>query len=503
MTTRRPGPGTRGLAFVEPTLFDLSVPGRVGLDLPPCDVDDAFDWPDARIPTHLQRAEVEGFPEISEPQVMRHFVRLSQWNFGVDSGFYPLGSCTMKYNPKVNEAVARLEGLARLHPHQPPETMQGALQLCFDLQRMLAEISGLPGVSLHPSAGAQGELTGLMVIRAFHTERGNPRRTVLIPDTAHGTNPASAMLCGYQVVEVPSGDDGLLHPDTLARYLDEDVAALMLTNPNTLGLFERHIAALAEALHGAGALLYMDGANLNAMMGITRPGDQGVDVMHFNLHKTFSTPHGGGGPGAGPVGVTEELTPFLPNPLVIRRDGQLALSTMRDRPRSIGQVRSFMGNFGVLVRAYTYIRELGAAGLRRATEMAVLNANYVRARLRDHYPVPYDGPCMHEVVLTTAGCGTDETSNVDVAKALIDQGIHPPTMSFPLVVHEALMIEPTETESLETLDEFCDAMIGIREQMDTAPHELRAAPRNPVVRRLDEVRANRKPVLRWTPDDPG
>jgi glycine dehydrogenase subunit 2 len=493
-------PGTRGLAFREPLLFDQSVPGRVGLDLPACDVDEAEIEAGVAIPEHLLRDEVTGFPELTEPQVMRHFVRLSQWNFGVDSGFYPLGSCTMKYNPKVNEAVARLDGFVHLHPHQPAATTQGALHLAFELQRMLAIVAGLDAVSLHPAAGAQGELTGLMVIRAYHTASGNPRRKVLIPDTAHGTNPASAVLCGYEVVEVPSGEDGVLHPDTLRAHLDEDVAALMLTNPNTLGLFETHIAELAEALHEVGAQLYMDGANLNAMMGITRPGDQGVDVMHYNLHKTFSTPHGGGGPGAGPVGVRAHLEPFLPNPLVVMKQHGYALTTQDDRPASIGKVRTFLGNFGVLVRAYAYMREMGAPGLKRVSELAVLNANYIKARLAGHYPIPYDRPCMHEVVITTHGIGSDETSNVDVAKALIDRGYHPPTMSFPLVVREALMIEPTETEAPETLDEFCDALIEIRHLMDEDPASLTGAPRNPVVRRLDEVTAARKPVLRWQPD---
>ena len=495
------GPGTRGLAFVESTLFEQSVPGRQACDLPPCDVDDGFEWPDAQIPAHLLRDEIEDFPELSEPQVMRHFQRLSQWNFDVDSGFYPLGSCTMKYNPKINEAVARLPGFAQLHPYQPSATTQGALQLAYELQEMLGEIAGMDAVTLHPSAGSQGELTGLMVMRAYHTACGNPRKKILLPDTAHGTNPASAVLCGYEVVEVPSGADGVLHPDTLAEYLDEDVAGLMLTNPNTIGLFERHIAQLSDQLHEVGALLYMDGANLNAMMGITRPGDQGVDVMHYNLHKTFSTPHGGGGPGAGPVGVVETLAPFLPNPLVLREKEGYRLSSMEDRPMSIGQVRAFMGNFGVLVRAYTYIRELGAAGLKRVTELAVLNANYMRVRLTGHYPIPYDQPCMHEVVITTEGTGSGETNNADVAKRLIDSGFHPPTMSFPLVVHEALMIEPTETESLETLDAFCDTLIAIREEIDTAPQRLKDAPQNPVVGRMDEVTAARKPVLRWTREE--
>jgi glycine dehydrogenase subunit 2 len=486
-------PGIGGLAFREETLFDLSVPGRCAVDLPECDVEEP-----SAVPRHLHRHEIAGFPELSEPQVMRHYLRLSQWNFGVDSGFYPLGSCTMKYNPKVNEATCRLDGFANLHPHQPVGQVQGALQLAHELQGMLAEISGLDEVSVHPSAGAQGELTGLYVIRAFHTANGNPRKRVLIPDTAHGTNPASAVLCGYDVVQVPSGEDGVLHPDTLAEYLDEDVACLMLTNPNTLGLFESHIDELARQLHRVGAQLYMDGANLNAMMGITRPGDQGVDVMHFNLHKTFSTPHGGGGPGSGPVGVVAHLAPFLPNPLVLHDGDGYRLSTMADRPQSIGKVRAHLGNFGVLVRAYTYIRELGDEGLRQVSQLAVLNANYMRTRLRGHYPIPYDTTCMHEVVVTTAGVAP-KRANVDVAKALIDAGYHPPTMSFPLVVEDALMIEPTETEAMETLDAFCDAMIDIRRRLDEGDETLHEAPVHPVVRRLDETTAARKPVLRWRP----
>ena len=490
--------GTRGLVFREPTLFEQSIPGRTSAHLPPCDVEEIEAG--GVLPAHLVRDELLGFPEVSEPQVMRHFLRMSQWNFGVDSGFYPLGSCTMKYNPKVNEAAARLDGFAAIHPHQPASQVQGALQLAHGLQQMLAEISGLDEVSLHPSAGAQGELTGLFVIRAHHTANGNPRKRVLIPDTAHGTNPASAVLCGYDVVEVPSGDDGVLHPDTLSEFLDEDVAGLMLTNPNTLGLFERHIDQLAERLHEVGAQLYMDGANLNAMMGITRPGDQGVDVMHFNLHKTFSTPHGGGGPGSGPVGVKAHLAPFLPNPLVLKEGDGYRLSSMEDRPQSIGQVRAFLGNFGVLVRAYAYIREMGAEGLRQVSELAVLNANYVKARLTGHYPIPYDSVCMHEVVVTTAGVAP-KRSNVDVAKALIDRGFHPPTMSFPLVVEDALMIEPTETEAMETLDAFCDAMIAIRRQLDEDPEPLHQAPVNTIVRRLDETLAARKPQLRWTPTE--
>jgi len=491
-------PGIRGLLFREPTLFEQSVPGRRAVDLAPNDVPETDEA--TILPTHLRRDELCGFPELSEPQVARHFLRLSQWNFGVESGFYPLGSCTMKYNPKVCEAVSRIGGFASLHPHQPTSQTQGALKLAYDLQRMLSELSGMDASSLHPSAGAQGELAGLFVIRAYHTANGNPRKRVLIPDTAHGTNPATATLCGYDVVEVPSGDDGVLHPETLGEYLDDDVAALMLTNPNTLGLFERHIDRLAERLHAVGAQLYMDGANLNAMMGITRPGDQGVDVMHFNLHKTLSTPHGGGGPGAGPIGVMEHLSRFLPNPLVLKEGDGYRLSTMEDRPDSIGQVRAFMGNYGVLVKAYTYIREMGASGLRQATEQAVLNANYVKARLTGHYPIPYDSTCMHEVVVTTAGIAP-KRANVDVAKALIDRGFHPPTMSFPLVVEDALMIEPTETESQETLDAFCDAMIAIRQQLDEDPEALQRAPVNTIVRRLDETQAARKPQLRWIPSE--
>ncbi len=478
--------GTRGLILKEKLLFEHSTPGRKGYRLPTLDV------PEAQLPENLERAEITGFPELSEVDVVRHFTRLSTWNYGVDSGFYPLGSCTMKYNPKVNEAACRLSGFAQVHPMVPDRLAQGALEMMHDLQEALAEISGLPALTLQPGAGAHGELAGMLVIRAFHEARGQKRHKVIIPDTAHGTNPATAALCGYQVVPVAS--DGILTAAAVAEHMDNEVAALMITNPNTLGLFEGEIAEICKVVHDQGGLVYCDGANLNALMGIARPGDMGIDVMHFNLHKTFSTPHGGGGPGSGPVGVSAELAPFLPVPVVVRDEDGFRLDF--DRPRSIGRMKGFHGHFGVLVRAWAYIRTMGGAGLREATEMAVLNANYVRARLEPAFHLPYKRRSLHEVVFSDrdlqGGCKT-----LDVAKRLIDYGFHPPTVYFPLVVAGALMIEPTETESVEALDEFCEAMLAIVREAQEDPELLKQAPRVPHIRRLDETRAARKPRLRW------
>jgi glycine dehydrogenase subunit 2 len=483
--------GTSGLALREKLIFEHSRPGRCGCDPAPLDV------PAVHLPTGLEREGIDGFPEVSEVEVVRHFTRLSSWNYGVDSGFYPLGSCTMKYNPKVNEAAARIPGLAQVHPYTPEGLCQGALALIHQLEGLLAEISGFPAVSLHPAAGAHGELTGMMVIRACHEKRGNPRRKVLIPDTAHGTNPASATLCGYEVTPLVS--DGFVRAATVAAAMDEETAAVMLTNPNTLGLFEQEIGAICAAVHAKGGLVYCDGANLNALLGLTRPGDAGVDVMHFNLHKTFSTPHGGGGPGAGPIGVTRELEPFLPRPRIVRDGESYRLDS--DRPDSIGRLRAFYGNFAILVRAYTYIRMLGAAGLRQVSEMAVLNANYVRSRLEGHFHLPHPERSLHEVIFSDqeleGGCHT-----LDVAKRLIDLGFHPPTVYFPLVVKGALMIEPTETETRESLDEFCEAMIRIADEAKAAPELLKEAPQRTIVRRLDEALAARKPHLRWRPGQP-
>jgi glycine dehydrogenase subunit 2 len=488
-------PGECGLVLNEPLIFERGSLGRKGYSLPRLDVERAEVekiWPRKWV-----RKDLEGLPELSEVEVVRHFNRLSQWNYGVDSGFYPLGSCTMKYNPKVNEDLARLPGFTGAHPYLPEEISQGSLQLMHDLEGFLCEISGMDRVTLQPSAGAQGELTGMLMIRAYLTERGNPRLKVLVPDTAHGTNPASSGLCGYQVVQVKSNERGVLSAQAVEEKMDEDVAALMVTNPNTLGLFEENICQIAEIVHGKGGQLYCDGANLNALLGLTRPGDMGVDVLHFNLHKTFSTPHGGGGPGAGPVGVKEHLAEYLPVPIITRKGERFQFDY--DRPKTIGKVRSFFGNFAVLVRAYAYILSLGAAGLKRASLVALLNANYIRSKLKDHYHLPYDLPCMHECVFSDRLQGKYGVTALDIAKRLMDYGFHPPTIYFPLVVHGALMIEPTESEAKETLDQFIEAMVRIAREAETEPGLIREAPHKTKVSRLDEVLANRKPVLRWRP----
>jgi glycine dehydrogenase subunit 2 len=448
------------------------------------------------------RDDLPHFPELSEVDVVRHFTRLSTWNDAGDLGLYPLGSCTMKYNPKLNERVARLAGFAATHPLQPRELCQGLLQLCWDLERALAEISGMDRVTLQPAAGAQGELAGIMMIRAYHEQRGEKRTQVLIPDSAHGTNPASAALNGFSVVPVPSGEDGILHPEAVAQAMSPDVAALMITNPNTLGLFEEHIVEISKIVHAGGGLVYGDGANLNALLGIARPGDLGIDVMHFNLHKTFSTPHGGGGPGAGPVGVKNVLSPYLPVPVVRRLEpaegGGFDLDY--EFPHSIGRLHGNFGNVGMFVRAWTYLRSLGPDGLRRCAEMAVLNANYLRARLREVYAVPYDRTVMHECVLSDRRLEGTGVTTLDVAKRLIDYGYHPPTIYFPLIVHGAIMIEPTESESLEGLDRFVEALLAIEREAREEPELVREAPHHTRVTRLDETRAARRPVLRWQPE---
>src|SRR5919106_78322 len=471
-------------------LFESGSPGRSGFFWPAEDGESREELPAA-----LLRDDIPGFPEMGELEVLRHFTRLSHRNFAIESQFYPLGSCTMKYNPKVNEVVARYLGFALAHPLAPGEFLQGALELLYELERILAEISGMEYVSLQPSAGAQGELTGLMVIRAYLAEQGNPRKTIIVPDTAHGTNPASSTLGGYDVIQISSNARGMIDAATVEKVISEDIAALMITNPNTLGLFEKNIEAVAEAVHAKGGLVYLDGANLNALMGIAKPGHMGVDVLHMNLHKTFSTPHGGGGPGAGPVAVKARLQDYLPVPRIVTKGGTFEL--LEDCPKTIGRVRSFFGNFGILVRAYTYIVSLGGNGLEEVSRMALLNANYVRKKLEGNYQIAYNEPCMHECIFTDRLQHKYGVSTLDIAKRLLDYGFHPPTIYFPLVVSGALMIEPTETETPETLDGFVEAMLAIAREAKENPELVKNAPYSTPVRRLDEARAARRPILRW------
>jgi len=480
---------------VEPLIFELSKPGRRGVRFPAPDV------PEAPLPPELTRDRLD-WPEVSEIDVIRHYTRLSQKNHAVDVNTYPLGSCTMKYNPKINEVVSRLPGFAQIHPEQDPATVQGALELMWELQGMLAEISGFAEVGLQPAAGAHGELTGVLIIRAYHQERGDHGRTkILVPDSAHGTNPATAVMAGFGVVTIPSDGRGNVDLAALRAAVGPDTAGLMITNPNTLGLWDEGIAQIVEEVHAAGGLVYNDGANLNAILGIARPGDLGVDIMHFNLHKTFSTPHGGGGPGAGPVGVRAELAPYLPGPRVRRtEDGRF---DWFQPSRSIGRLHSFHGNFGMFVRAYTYIRMHGAEGLRRVSEDAVLNANFLRARLADRYQVAYDRTCMHEVVFSGNRQKAHGVRTLDIAKRLLDFGLHPPTVYFPLVVPEALLIEPTETESKEALDIFITAMRQVADEAEQTPELVTGAPHRTSVKRLDEVHANRHLNLRWRPPPAG
>jgi glycine dehydrogenase subunit 2 len=479
--------------MTEPLLCDLSVSGRVGFRFPDCDV------PEQPFPDALKRKELP-LPELYEVDVIRHFTRLSQLNYGIDMGFYPLGSCTMKYNPKINEETARLSGFTAVHPLQPIETVQGCLALMFEVQEWLKEIGGFAGVTLQPAAGAHGELTGVLIIRAYHTSRRDTKRTkILIPDSAHGTNPATSSMSGMQVIEIKSDDRGNIDLDILRQECDDTLAGLMFTNPNTLGLFDEHVKEVIDIVHEAGGLVYGDGANLNAMLGIVRPGDLGFDVLHYNLHKTFSTPHGGGGPGSGPVGVAAHLVDFLPSPIVgILEEGNEELAPLYGYitpPQSIGRVKAFNGHFGVIVRAYTYLRMHGANGLRKVSEYAVLNANYLLARLRNAYHVPYDRLCMHEFVMEGYWDDAPEVHALDIAKRLMDYKFHPPTNYFPLIVHEALMIEPTETESKSTLDAFADAMLKIAEEAHQNPELLKTAPHNTPVGRLDEVKAAKELVL--------
>ncbi|HEY2525388.1 MAG TPA: aminomethyl-transferring glycine dehydrogenase subunit GcvPB [Candidatus Binataceae bacterium] len=476
-------------------LFEESAAGRSGVDAPPRATGEADA---ARIlGAALCRDDIPGFPELSEPQVMRHFLRLSQLNFSQALQFYPLGSCTMKYNPVLNDEMAALAGFAGLHPLTPAHLAQGALELMARLEAALAEITGMDAISLHPAAGAQGELTGLLMTRAYHRKRGAARHKVIIPDTAHGTNPASCTLAGFEVVVAKSNRRGFLEAAEIQRLLDDDVAALMVTNPNTLGIFEPEIEAIAAALHERGALLYLDGANLNALLGVAKPGHMGADVVQLNLHKTFSTPHGGGGPGAGPVAVKRDLEPFLPTPR-LRQDGG-AWRLEYERPDSIGRLRAFYGNFGMLVRAYAYILALGGNGLAEASRLAILAANYVRKRLEPHFPSATPEPSMHECVLTHDLEKRADVSTLDIAKRLLDFGIHPPTIYFPLVVHGALMIEPTETETRATLETFVDAMEKIYAEALSDPEKVRNAPHSLALARVDEAHAARHPVLRWQP----
>jgi glycine dehydrogenase subunit 2 len=490
---------------VATTIFERSAEGRraaapVSADVPEKPIEEL-------VPRKLLRERPAELPEVSEPEIVRHYNRLSRRNFDLDTGFYPLGSCTMKHNPRLNERVAALPGHARLHPAQDPKRAQGALELMWLLQASLAEICGLPHVSLQPSAGSHGELAGLLLTRAYHADRGEKRTKVLTPDTAHGTNPATVTMTGYEVVKVETNERGGVDVDDLRAKADEQVACLMLTNPNTLGLFDENIAEIAGVLHGVGGTLYYDGANLNAIMGRTRPGDMGFDIVHVNLHKSFSQPHGGGGPGAGPIAVSERIEPYLPRPQVVRREGSTngggpTFQLDFERPKSIGRLRGFQGNFGVFVRSYAYILSLGADGLQEASETAVLNANYLLAKLREgragrYVPLAFDRRCMHEFVLSGAPAKRElGVKTLDIAKRLLDYGFHPPTVYFPLLVDEALMVEPTETETRETLDEFAEAFDRILAEAEEDPALARNAPYTTPVRRLDEVAANRRPVVR-------
>lgn len=477
-----------------PLIFEISKPGRIGYSLPEIDVPETDI--DRLLPEDYIRTKEPELPEVSELDIIRHYTALSKRNHGVDSGFYPLGSCTMKYNPKINEDVARLPGFAHIHPLQDESSVQGALELMYDLMEHLKEITGMDEVILQPAAGAHGEWTGLMLIRAYHEANGDFHKTkVIIPDSAHGTNPASATVAGFETITVKSNEFGLVDIDDLKRVVGSDTAALMLTNPNTLGLFEENIVEMAEIVHAVGGKLYYDGANLNAIMGKARPGDMGFDVVHLNLHKTFTGPHGGGGPGSGPVGVKKELIPFLPKPVLVKKNNEFFFDY--DRPQSIGRVKPFYGNFGINVRAYTYIRTMGPDGLRQVTENAVINANYMMRSLAPYYDLPYDRHCKHEFVISGRRQKKLGVRTLDIAKRLLDFGFHPPTIYFPLNVEESVMIEPTETESKETLDAFIETMIQISKEAEENPEIVQEAPHTTVVGRLDETKAARKPILKY------
>src|SRR5271167_1219682 len=486
---------TRHISQNEGLIFEKSSPGKAAWKLPPLDVPEVDP---AKILGASERKDLGEMPEVSEIEIIRHFTRLSTWNYAIDLGMYPLGSCTMKYNPRVNEFVARLDGIAEAHPYQPESLSQGALEVIRLLQSCLLDITGMDAITLQPAAGAHGEFTGILLVRAYHQSRGNPRTKIIIPDSAHGTNPATAAICGYQVENLRSNSLGMVDVAQLERIVTEDTAALMLTNPSTIGVFESEIHKIADILHAKGALLYMDGANMNALVGKTRPGDFGVDVMHLNLHKTFSTPHGGGGPGSGPVACKKILEPFLPTPVVITKpDGTLGFDY--NRPQSIGRVRMFYGNFGMFVRALAYIMANGPEGLRQTTEDAVLNANYIRKGLEGVYDLPYPTPSMHEVVFSDKLQAKKGVKTMDIAKRLIDYGFHPYTTAFPLIVPGALMIEPTESESKEEMDQFIEAMKAVAEEVETSPEIVANAPHNTRVSRMDETAAARKPILRWKP----
>jgi len=479
----------------EGLIFEKSSPGKKGYKLPELDVPDVDT---AKLLGDAERADLGNMPEVSEIEIIRHFTRISTWNYGVDTGLYPLGSCTMKYNPRINEVVSRLEGIANAHPYQPERVSQGVMLIMQVLRKCLIEICGMDAITLQPAAGAHGELTGILMARAYQQSKGNPRKKILIPDSAHGTNPATAAIAGYQVENLKSNAAGMVDIASLQAQMNEDIAALMLTNPNTLGVFEQEIHKIAEIVHAKGGIVYMDGANMNALVGKVRPGDFGVDVMHLNLHKTFSTPHGGGGPGSGPVAVKKILEPFLPVPVIVQKPGG-TLGFDYDRPQSIGRVRAFYGNFGMFVRALAYIMANGCDGLKQTTEDAVLNANYIRKKLEGVYDLPYKTPTMHEVVFSDRLQTAKGIKTGDIAKRLIDYGFHPYTVSFPLIVHGALMIEPTESESVEEMDLFIEAMKSIAEECETNPEIVLTAPHTTKVSRLDEVAAARKPVLRWKP----
>ena len=480
--------------LLEPLLSELHRPGRRGFALPPLDVPLL---PLERIvPPGLIRPEPAPLPEVSERDLVKHFMRLGHLNFSGETNFYPLGSCTMKYNPKVNEEIASLAGFSKVHPHAPEEGVQGILRLLCELEQLLKEILGMDAVTLQPAAGAHGELTALLMARAYHERKGQPRHKVVVPDSAHGTNPASAALCGFEVVEVASNARGRASLAALKSAIDEDVAVFMMTNPNTLGLFEEEVLEIASMVHGKGGLMYLDGANMNALLGLFRPGDIGFDMVHVNIHKTFSIPHGSGGPGGGPVGVKHALKPFLPGPVVVEQKGGFSLAS--PGPDSIGRVRSFFGNTGALVRCYAYIRALGKEGLKGVSEGAILNANYLKALLRGHFPIPVDEPCMHEFVASAKTLKTEcGVKAMDIAKRLLDYGFYAPTIYFPLIVEEALMIEPTETESREVLEQFASALIAIAQEARVNPGRVRGAPHRMPVTRLDEVTAAREPNLRW------